>query len=66
MKRTSINRLFIWFMLILFGMVLIYSIYNIFNWYIDGKNNKKIEEEIKKIIVEDESVDDLNRIKEEI
>lgn len=54
MKKTSINRLFIWFMLILFGMVLIYSIYNIFNWYIDGKDNKKIEEEIKKIIVEDE------------
>lgn len=63
MKKGKINKLFIYFMLILFGMVLIYSIYNIIDWYICGKNNKKIEEEAKKLIIDiEEEIIDENKL----
>ena len=54
MIKKKISKFIIYSMLLLFISVLIYSIFNIITWYIDGKNNKKIIEELNEIIIEDD------------
>lgn len=59
MKKEKINKFIILPILILFLSTFIYSVYNIFIWYIDGKNNEKIIEETKKLIIEEDIEEDI-------
>ena len=54
MKTRKIKKIFIYLFLILFLSVFIYSIYNIIDWYIAGKKNEKIINDINDAIIEEE------------
>lgn len=54
MKARKIKKIFIYLFLILFLSVFIYSIYNIIDWYIAGKKNEKIINDINDAIIEEE------------
>ena len=58
MKARKIKKIFIYLFLILFLSVFIYSIYNIIDWYIAGKKNEKIINDINDAIIEEEIVDE--------
>lgn len=72
MKSRKIKKIFIYLFLILFISVFTYSAYNIVDWYLAGKKNEKITNEINDVIeVEEEIVDentsltvDLEKLKE--
>jgi sortase B len=54
MRARKIKKVFIYLFLILFLSVFIYSIYNIIDWYIAGKKNEKIINDINDAIIEEE------------
>lgn len=54
MRLRKIKKVFIYLFLILFLSVFIYSIYNIIDWYIAGKKNEKIINDINDAIIEEE------------
>jgi len=54
MKARKIKKIFIYLFLILFLSVFIYSIYNIIDWYVAGKKNEKIINDINDAIIEEE------------
>ena len=54
MKERKIRKVFIYFFLVLFISVFLYSTYNIISWYISGKNNEKIVNEFDDIIIEED------------
>ncbi len=52
MKRNKIANIFIYSLLIIFISVFIFSIYNIVDWYLDGKKNDKLIKEVNDIVIE--------------
>ena len=56
MRKNKISKFIIYPMLLLFISALTYSIFNIVTWYIDGKSNKKIVEELNEIIEDKEEI----------
>ena len=54
MKSRKVKRIFIYIFLVLFLSVFIYSMYNIIDWFISGKKNENMINEINGAIIGDE------------
>lgn len=59
MQETRISKFIIMPILLLFILVFFFSIYNIVVWYIDGKNNEKIVEQTKNMIIVEEAEEEI-------
>lgn len=59
MKTRKIKRIFIYFFLLLFLSVFVYSVYNIIDWYLAGKRSEKIIDEVNTAIIEDEPEEEI-------